>query len=134
MSEKYHVLRPAELSSLDRGNGARTIPLVSARVGAETFLNGMTIFEPGAKIAHHMHNVAESVMVIKGKAIVNIDGNEFALDTFDTTFVPGNIPHHFQNASDTEEMRIFWTYGSIDATRTIIETGITARIDEEQAN
>lgn len=134
MSEKYHVLRPGELSSLDRGNGARTIPLVSARVGAETFLNGMTIFEPGARIAHHMHNVAESVMVIKGKAIVNIDGNEFALDTFDTTFVPGNIPHHFQNASQTEEMRIFWTYGSIDATRTIIETGITARIDEEQAN
>lgn len=132
-AKKYTIFRPGQLAALDRGNGARTIPLVSAKVGSETFLNGMTIFQPGARIAHHMHNVPESVMVIKGRAIVNIDGEEHELDTFDTTFVPGNIPHHFQNASDTDEMRIFWTYGSIDATRTIIETGITVRIDDEQS-
>lgn len=127
------VFKPTTMPSVDRGNGARTIPLVSAKTGAETFLNGMTIFGPEAQIAHHSHNTAESVMVIKGKAIVNIDGDEIVLDTYDTTFVPANIPHHFRNASSTEEMRIFWTYGSIDANRTIIETGITARIDEEQA-
>jgi putative monooxygenase len=28
-------------------------------------------------------------------------------------------------------MRIFWTYASIDATRTIVATGVTTRIDEE---
>jgi quercetin dioxygenase-like cupin family protein len=130
--DSYQVFRPQEMPSIDRGQGAKTTPLVTAKAGAKDFLNGMTVFEPGAQIAHHLHNVAESVMVIKGTAIVNVAGQEHRLNTFDTTFVPADIPHHFKNASATEEMRIFWTYGSIDATRTIIETGVTSRIDEEQ--
>lgn len=125
------VFRPATMHSVDRGNGAKTIPLVCVKSGAETFLNGMTIFAPNAQIAHHSHNTAESVMVIEGRAIVNINGEEFELDTYDTTFVPANIAHHFRNASDSKEMRIFWTYESIDATRTIIESGVTQRIDQE---
>ena len=28
-------------------------------------------------------------------------------------------------------MHIFWTYASIDATRTVLATGVTTRIDEE---
>jgi putative monooxygenase len=30
-----------------------------------------------------------------------------------------------------EGMDIFWTYASVDATRTIVATGVTTRIDEE---
>lgn len=130
--QKPHIFRPTELPSIDRGNGARTIPFVTAKVGSQRFLNGTTIFSPGAAIAHHTHNVPESVMVIQGQAVVNIDGQEYELDTFDTTFVPANIPHHFRNRSASEDMRIFWTYGSIDSTRTIIQTGVTSRIDDEQ--
>lgn len=130
--QKPHIFRPKDLPAIDRGNGARTIPFVTAKVGSQRFLNGKTIFSPGAAIAHHTHNVPESVMVILGDAIVNINGEEFELETFDTTFVPANIPHHFRNKSNSQEMRIFWTYGSIDSTRTIIETGLTSRIDDEQ--
>ena len=132
-SQPAHVFRPAQLPFKDRGAGAKTIPFVTAERGATTYLNGMTIFEPGAQIGHHSHNVAESVMVIAGRAIVDIDGERHELDTFDTTFVPANVPHHFENVSDTEEMRILWTYGSIDSTRTMIDTGETGRIDAERA-
>lgn len=130
-SQSSTVFRPDELPSKSRGGGARTVPLVTASRGGTTYLNGITIFEAGAQIAHHTHNVAESVMVIQGNAIVDIDGERTPLRTFDTTFVPANIPHHFENASETEEMRIFWTYGSLDATRTIIESGEYGRVDAE---
>ena len=119
-------------ASIDRGNGAWTTPLVSGPVGATAFLNGITTFDQGAAIGHHMHNCVESVMVIDGDAVVDIDGVETPLRRFDTTFVPANIPHHFRNASRTEPMRIFWTYASIDATRTVTATGETARVDAEQ--
>lgn len=132
-SQPTHVFRPDDLPSKDRGAGARTVPFVTSERGATTYLNGMTIFAPGAQIGHHSHNVAESVMVILGRAIVDIDGERHELDTFDTTFVPANIPHHFENVSDTEEMRILWTYGSVDSTRTMVATGETGRIDEERA-
>ena len=45
--------------------------------------------------------------------------------------VGAGIHHYFENASDSEEMHIFWTYASVDATRTIVATGVTTRIDEE---
>lgn len=133
-SQPIQIFRPEELPQKKRGGGASTVPFVTYGRGATSYLNGMTIFDPGAQIGHHLHNVAESVMVIEGKAIVDINGTRTELGTYDTTFVPANIPHHFENASDELPMRIFWTYGSIDATRTMAETGAHGRIDEESAD
>ncbi|HWD01571.1 MAG TPA: cupin domain-containing protein [Amycolatopsis sp.] len=125
------VLRPAELTPADRGGGARTIPLVSKTVGAEVFLNGMTMFDGGAGIPLHTHNCPESVVILQGAAIVEIDGTEHRLSTWDTTYVDAGVPHRFRNASATEPMWILWTYGSVEATRTIVATGVTTRVDSE---
>jgi len=127
------VLHPDELPAHDRGNGASTVPLVTAQRGATTYLTGITKFAAGSQVGHHSHNVAESVMVIKGDAIVDIDGERTSLRTYDTTFVPANIPHHFENASPDGEMWILWVYGSLDATRTLIAQGLTGRVDAESA-
>jgi quercetin dioxygenase-like cupin family protein len=96
------------------------------------FLNGQTLFEPGAGIPLHLHNCAESVVILEGTAIAEIDGQEHLLTRFDATYVATGIPHRFRNASDTEPMRILWTYGSIDATRTLVQTGVTTRVDAER--
>jgi mannose-6-phosphate isomerase-like protein (cupin superfamily) len=69
-------------------------------------------------------------MVIEGQAIAEIDGVRYHLDTNDTTWIPANVPHRFLNASD-RPMRIFWTYASVDATRTLLATGETRSIDAE---
>ena len=60
------VLHSAEIAPRQRGGGARTVPLVSQQVGAKDFLNGITMFGPGAAIPEHIHNCDESVLVIKG--------------------------------------------------------------------
>ncbi|MFJ2621262.1 cupin domain-containing protein [Glutamicibacter sp. NPDC087344] len=127
------ILRPAELPVKDRGNGARTVSLVDSELGSTAFLNGITTFAPGAAIGHHSHNVVESVCVIEGTAWVDIDGSEYFMNTYDTTFVPANIIHRFRNASDAEEMKILWTYASIDATRTPAGSAVAHRIDSEKA-
>jgi putative monooxygenase len=125
------ILRPAEIPARDRGGGARTIPLVTKQVGAKAFLNGVTTFGPGGAIAEHTHNCDESVVILEGNAIVHIDGIAHSVSVGDTSFVTAGIRHYFENASTTEEMTIFWTYSSVDATRTIVATGVTTRIDEE---
>ncbi|MBB5577609.1 quercetin dioxygenase-like cupin family protein [Rhizobium paranaense] len=71
-------------------------------------------------------------MVLNGEAIVEIDGQQHRLGTNDTTWIPAHVPHRFINASDSQAMRIFWTYASIDATRTMIATGEERAIDAEQ--
>ncbi|MGW8989018.1 cupin domain-containing protein [Streptomyces zhihengii] len=125
------VLRPAELTAFGRGGGARTIPLVTRAAGAEVFLTGQTLFDGGAGIALHTHNCPESVTILEGDAIVEIDGTEHHVSRFDTTYVPVGTPHRFRNASATAPMRILWIYATVDATRTLVETGVTARVDAE---
>lgn len=126
------ILKPDALPVNDRGNGARTIPLVTRKCGSTSVINGITEFDPGAKIGVHFHNCEESVMILQGEAIAEIDGVRHSLKAGDTTWIPANLPHRFLNESDNV-MRIFWTYADINATRTMVETGIEQTIDDEHA-
>lgn len=127
------ILRPSEQPVVQRGGGVTTIPLVSRACGSTGLINGITIFPPGGSIALHWHDCEESVMVLAGRATVEIGGALHAMGPGDTTWVPAGVPHRFLNASETEEMRILWTYARVDATRTSAATGETRSIDAEQA-
>lgn len=127
------ILRPHERPVANRGGGARTIPMVTPATGSTQLLNGFTLFEPGAAIPLHFHNCEESVLIIEGNAIAVIDGVEHELSEGDTTWVAPNVPHFFRNVSDTKPMRIFWTYASVEANRTLVANGETRPIAAEHA-
>lgn len=136
MSEtlKAAVLRPSEIKSHDRGGGAATIPLVGPSVGATAFINGITTFAPGTRIPFHSHNCEESVMLLEGEAMLDIEGQESVpLQALDTTWLPPNLSHRFRNLSDTQPMKILWIYARLDATRTLTETGATNFVSMEHA-
>jgi putative monooxygenase len=130
-SEQPVILRPAELPTTDRGGGNKTIPLVTPRVGSRQMLNGITAIAPGKAIGLHEHNCEESVIVLEGQGMVELDGVDHPVGTFDTTWVPAGVPHRFKNTSDAQPLRIFWTYASPGATRTLIATGETHSIASE---
>jgi quercetin dioxygenase-like cupin family protein len=125
------IFRPSDLPVYERGGGARTIPLVTPASGASAFINGITEFGPGAVIPFHSHNCEESVMLLEGDAVLDINGEEHRLGPQDTTWIPANVSHRFRNMSTTQGMKIFWTYASINATRTLTETGATAPVSME---
>ncbi|HXF55824.1 MAG TPA: cupin domain-containing protein [Hyphomicrobiaceae bacterium] len=128
------VLRPSERPRIDRGGGASTVQLVTPEVGSTSVLNGITSFAPGASIPLHKHNCEESVLVLEGKALIEVDGETRELAMLDTTWIAAGVPHRFINASATDPMRIFWTYASIHADRTIIATGETRPIIAEHGS
>lgn len=126
------VLRPDEIPTHDRGGGARTTPLVTARVGAGGFINGITEFAPGVAIPFHSHNCEESVMLLEGNAMMDMDGHaSMQLKAQDTTWIPANLSHRFRNLSSDAPMKIFWIYASPQATRTLTESGETRPISAE---
>lgn len=125
------LLKPETLKRYDRGGGASTIPLVSTKLGAGAFISGYTEFGGGAKIPFHYHNCEESVVLLAGEALFDIDGEEYHLKPHDATFIPAGIPHRFRNMSDVNPMKILWIYGSAEATRTLVETGETRLITAE---
>ena len=125
------VLPLDTLPTFERGGGARTTPLVTRAVGTTSFITGYTDFDAGTKIPFHSHNCEESVVLISGDAMLDIDGEEHRLKPLDCTFIPANVPHRFRNLSDTQPMRILWIYASADATRTLTESGATAPVSAE---
>lgn len=125
------VLDPATLPSKDRGNGIVTVPLVTAGRGSRTMLTGMTTIAPGSAVPLHYHNCEECVSVLAGQGVAHIAGADHPVGPRDTSWIPAQVPHCFRNTG-TEPMTIFWVYASIDATRTIVATGKTTRIDEER--
>ena len=127
------VLRPAELPSADRGGGNRTIPLVGPGTGSTQMLNGITVIGPGSAIPLHFHNCEESVIVLDGAGVAVVGGAEHAVGPGDTTWVPAGLPHFFRNASETDVLRIFWTYADAHATRTLVATGETRPVAAEHA-
>ena len=128
------MFRPSDIPAVDRGGGVRTIPLLVRNTGAREFINGLTVFPPGGSVPLHKHNCDETVLVLKGNAIAEIAGEEHQVVQGDMTYVPEGVHHRFKNASQTDEMKILWTYASVDADRTIIATGETRRIDDEHSS
>lgn len=126
-------LRPSEIPAADRGGGNRTVPLVTRAVGTRQMLNGITIIAPGSAIPLHTHNCEESVLVLEGSGIAEIDGRSYRVERLDTTWIPAGVPHRFRNASQSDALHIFWTYASVDATRTLVETGETRPVSAEHA-
>ncbi len=126
------VLRPADITAHDRGGGARTTPLVGPGCGATGFINGITSFAPGTAIPFHSHNCEESVMLLVGEAMLDIEGQpSVRLQALDTTWLPPNLSHRFRNLSDSQPMKIFWTYARPDATRTLTASGQTNFVSAE---
>jgi 3-isopropylmalate dehydrogenase len=125
------VLRPSEVTPRERGGGVRTYPLVSALTGSTQTLSGVTEIEPGAAVPLHFHNCDETVVVLEGEAQAEIAGEPQPVGPGETTWIPAGVHHRFRNPSTTARLRIFWTYASLDADRTLVESGRTSRIDEE---
>ncbi|TDD28340.1 cupin domain-containing protein [Kribbella turkmenica] len=119
------LIRPGEIEPFDRGNGVVTLPYVG-RWNSETnrITTGQTVFAPGTGLPLHSHNVEESVLILEGEAIAEIDGEQFDLVAGDATWVPAGVPHRFLNRGSTP-MRIYWVYGGRDVTRTMTATGET---------
>jgi quercetin dioxygenase-like cupin family protein len=125
------LLKPEALPKHERGGGARTTPLVTKSIGTSSFITGYTEFGGGVEIPFHSHNCEESVVLMEGEAILDIDGLEYQLKPHDVTYIPPNVSHRFRNLSKTNPMKILWIYARADATRTLTDSGVTNAVAAE---
>lgn len=123
MTARSAIRREAERAVHARGGGASTVQMVTPDCGARSFINGFTDIPPGGGIPAHFHNCEESVLVVSGAAMVEIDGETRPAKATDVIWIAAGVPHRFLNPSADTPLRIFWTYASATATRTLIETG-----------
>ncbi|MCB1333210.1 MAG: cupin domain-containing protein [Roseivivax sp.] len=122
------IRREADRPRHARGGGASTVQMITPDTGAAALLNGFTDIPPGGGIPLHFHNCEESVLIVSGRATVEIDGTRHEAGAGDVVWISADVPHRFVNPSEQEALRIFWTYASAEATRTLVATGETRRV------
>lgn len=135
MSRHTTIFRLGQMLPVDRGGGVRTYHLVTQSLEAQAFVSGITEFDPGASLPLHYHNCYESVTVLEGQALFEVEGVEHRLRFSDATLVPAGAPHRFSNLGQVK-LRIQWVYGSSAPTRTLVSTGecfAIGSLDEQSA-
>lgn len=76
------------------------------RVGKQVLLKGPNftmrrfIMEPGGGMPEHTNTVEHEQYVLRGRAIIGIDGQEYEVQPGDVVFIPEGARHWYQNIGD----------------------------------
>ena len=87
---RARIFRSDDIARVDRGGDVYSLPMVSGDVGAQNLMTGMTVFPPSGGIALHTHNTEESVVILEGEAICEIEDARHHLRTFDAAYIPSS--------------------------------------------
>ena len=68
--------------------GVRFECLVGSHNQARNLTTGIVTFDSGAKLPYHHHSFGESVTLIQGQAIVEVEGRRYSLDPLDNVTIP----------------------------------------------
>jgi quercetin dioxygenase-like cupin family protein len=74
---------------------------------------GRTIMPPGVKSRHAIHrhpNAEEWEYILSGVALKHVGGETFTLRAGELAYIPRNVYHGLENASDTEPLVTLWGY------------------------
>jgi quercetin dioxygenase-like cupin family protein len=74
---------------------------------------GRTIMPPGVKSRHAIHrhpNAEEWEYIVSGVALKHVGGETFTLKAGELAYIPRNVYHGLENASDTEPLVTLWGY------------------------
>lgn len=81
--------------------------ICEAQVGAHNkavnLFTAIVTFQPGRSLPAHTHPHSESITLLKGEAIVEVEDRRYRLQQFDNITVPQNVSHKVINSSVAEQ-------------------------------
>lgn len=102
--------------------GFRLDPQVGAFNQARHLFTGIVTADPGGRLDYHTHPVAESITVLRGSAIVAVEGREYTLEPLDNIVIPRGVAHSVWNPSKTERGTVHVALGSEAPARDFVTT------------
>lgn len=116
-------LRRFETSeTYELADGAVFCDLFAKRFGAVGICGGYGRFLPGSSLPCHVHQFDESITIVTGEALCQVQGREYNLRGYDTAFVPEGRAHRFFNVSE-QPMAMIWVYAGGEPDRTLVDAG-----------
>ena len=88
--------------------------LVGPHNGATDLMTGISTFAPGAHLPYHRHPYAESLTLLSGQAVVEVEGRMYHLQKLDNMTIPAGLAHTALNPSQVEPALF---HGALPTTR-----------------
>lgn len=125
--ESFRPDRPEVITNFGSGNKKEIQPgvvfeaLVGAHVGAKNLTTGVVRFSPGVKLAYHTHPTTESIVMLEGIAVVDVEGRRYKLSRFDSVVVPPGVRHGVENLSPDADALLHVTFPTDAPSRELVE-------------
>src|SRR4030081_3319200 len=94
------------------GGGLHTGKLLAEDTGGAFFLFEDDLSQGKTTPLHRHPEADETVYVLEGEIVVNVDGNESRVGTGGVMFTPKGVPHAFLVVSDCARLLTFQTPGT----------------------
>ncbi len=101
--------------------------LVGSHNGARKLTTGQVTFAPGATLPYHSHTFSESITLLHGAAIVEVEGRSYTLQKMDNVVIPAGQAHFARNPSSWEPALFHIAMASDTPTRTLIDKFFSRR-------
>lgn len=108
--------------------------LVGAHNAARNLTTGIVRFAPGASLAYHTHTFSESVTLLEGSAVVEVEGRRYDLDPLDNVVIPRGLAHHVANPSSSEPAVFHVAMASDKPARTLVERSFSRKATQDDAD
>ena len=95
--------------------------LVGAHNNARDLTTGIVTFAPAAQLAYHTHEFTESVTLLEGQAIVEVEGRRYDLEPLDNVVIPRGLAHHVTNTSSAEPAVFHVAMATANPARTLVK-------------
>ena len=84
---------------------------------------------PGVQLAYHTHPTTESITLLEGAAVVEVEGRRYRLAPLDNVVVPPGVAHSVVNAATERDARFHIAFPTDAPVRELVEPGLSAPND-----
>lgn len=126
--ESFRPDRPEVMNAVGSGpqvelaRGVRFECLVGTHNQAKRLTTGMVTFAPNTLLPQHTHPFTESITVLSGSLIVDVEGRSYTLKKLDNLVIPAGLAHQARNPSAGEPAVLQAALATDAPTRTLVDT------------
>jgi quercetin dioxygenase-like cupin family protein len=119
--DRPEVMTPAGSGKfLDIEPGVRLECLAGTDNGARGLTVGLVTLQPETALTYHTHTFAESITLLRGAAIVAVEGREYSLAPLDNVLIPRGPAHQIRNPSTVDPTLLHVALASDSPARTMV--------------
>ena len=107
---------------LDVAPGVKFDCQVGAHNLARDLTTALVTFAPGAMLPCHRHPFGESITLLRGRAVVDVEGRCYEVGPLDNVTIPRGLAHRVTNLSHSSPALFHVALASADPTRDLVTT------------